>query len=205
MVQTQVKLRSTVEALHTRALQVFRPEAVNGDVAAACTVCTRSNFRQLQALRGGKGGRGFYHSYMNNTIAWSDRTRAVVRTYDAFSSAPNKSPLLAHFYGAIIKPVIAKWLTIPAAPEAYDKRAGEFDNLQFVPINAGLALLVKQLPPGKKGKKSAKGQVMYWLKKRVELKADESVLPTEAALLEAAKQALFRRLVYLTGKGRLPS
>ena len=208
MVQTRVELRSNVAEMYQRAIEVFQPEVVNGDIAAACTVCTRSNFRQLQSLRGGKGGSGFYHAYMDNTIAWSDSTRAVVRTYDAFSSSPNKSPLLAHFYGAVIKPVVAKWLTIPANPEAYGKRAGEFDNLQFVPVNAGLALLVKKAPPrakvkGKK-KESVAGVVMYWLKKRVELRADETVLPSETSMLEAAREALWRRMVYLSKKGRKP-
>ena len=94
----------------------------------------------------------------------------------------NHLGLALRFFGGTVKPVNAKALTIPAAPEAYGRRAREFGDLKpflFTPR------------PGRKafgGLKRGKGRdakVLYWFVREMEYSGDETVLPTAAQIADA--------------------
>ena len=94
------------------------------------------------------------------------------------------------------------FLTIPARPEAYGHRAGEFDDLRFVVLGRGGPALVQtdrsEVKLGKVRKdgtrkwiaKERGGLVMFWLRLQVNQPGDESLLPTEEELLDVCTQAM---------------
>lgn len=85
-----------------------------------------------------------------------------------------------------------KWLTIPAHRSAYGRRAGEFDNLQFVPLGNDLAALVTRT------RSDAKWTVIYWLKKEVTIPQDRDLLPSDAAYRAAAEMGAVEYIKILT-------
>lgn len=97
--------------------------------------------------------------------------------------------------GGPIEPHHGTYLTIPAAPEAYGRRASEFSDLVFAKaFDAGGALrpaLVRRT-----GR-----QVMYWLVRGVQQAADPTVLPPEANLSAAALAAIQSELERRTSSG----
>ncbi len=99
-----------------------------------------------------------------------------------------------------VAPVRAKWLAIPATAAAYGRRPGFFPNLVFVPLRAGLAMLVeKQEKRPKSPQKRLKGVtsagdrpkpiVFYWLKNAVTLPQDRTLLPSDEEFSQALEQA----------------
>jgi hypothetical protein len=106
--------------------------------------------------------------------------------------------LAQRFFGGVIKPVNAQWITIPARSESYGKRAREFNDLRFVLFSDDTAALVKtsvqvdgdeavddagNVTTRKRTKRSRdEGIVFYWLKKSVTQSADPSVLPSPERL-----------------------
>jgi hypothetical protein len=108
--------------------------------------------------------------------------------------------------GGRIVPVNAKWLAIPARPEAYGKRPREFD-LEFRAFPKGGAALVMKddyerlATRGKNagslvGTKAANkathgaGAVMFWLVKAVVQDPDPSVMPPADQIDHIARQAV---------------
>lgn len=128
----------------------------------------------------------------------------------------NGAPIFSHWNkDVIVTPRNgSQWLTIPACPEAYGKRASEFgDRLQFQPRGPSLAVLVlrtrigpRKAPKSKTAAKAAKARkptengtretaaqprsenekVFYWLVKRVVLPADPTLLPSKQDLMRLA-------------------
>lgn len=107
----------------------------------------------------------------------------------------------------VIKPVNSKYLTIPARPEAYGRRAREFGDLVFrmVPSpNGGMAPALvraeqtvfsfgrkrKDGTRGVGGVKEVGGEVFYWLARSVHPKPHPEAVPTKEALQAAAVSAL---------------
>lgn len=111
--------------------------------------------------------------------------------------------------GGVLRPVRAKYLTLPAAPEAHAKRASEFSDLEF-----GFALdpelgrlrpaLVRKadsllsLYRGRRSKRPAvigpgtaesDGEPIFWLARQVRQAGDRAVLPSDAAFAEAVGAA----------------
>ena len=112
----------------------------------------------------------------------------------------NQIGIRQRLLGGDIKPVNAGALTIPAAPEAYGKGAGEFHNLQFgfaVNPETGTMMaclketMATQIRIGQKRKDGSQSvtpistnlgvKVMYWLAKGVHQEPDPRVLPSEEA------------------------
>ncbi len=89
-----------------------------------------------------------------------------------------------------------KYLTIPASPEAYGKTVSDFPDLVVVwgkgGVPVGLAigeeptgslyLAVTRGPMLTKKSKLKPGKIMFWLKARVSMMPDTSVLPTQEKL-----------------------
>jgi hypothetical protein len=127
---------------------------------------------------------------------------------DGFVVTTNHVAARQRLEGGTIKPVTAKMLAIPATPEAYGKRPREFNNLRFA-ILGGFAALVEaaatKIASTKKGFKavaSALGnKVFYWLARSVDQKADPTVLPTEAAMIDAALEAAKSTMDRVSARG----
>jgi len=106
------------------------------------------------------------------------------------------------YYGGTIRAKKSKFLTIPVAPEAYGKRAREFQNLELVfgPNGVPWALATKgdrrvQITQNAKGKTVKKmigrrGVILFRLVKSVTQAADPSVLATPDQVMGAAVVAL---------------
>jgi hypothetical protein len=78
-----------------------------------------------------------------------------------------------------------KYLTIPATAEAYNKRAGTFNDLRLAFFKGGLLALVR---PNKDAPKGERPPVYYWLKKSVTQKQDRTLLPSDKLLQSAAEE-----------------
>lgn len=99
--------------------------------------------------------------------------------------------------GGTIRPTGGKkYLTIPARAEAYGRRAGEFQDLQFVKLKNGTAMLIAGggtgLKLNSKGeavtrKGFEEGLVMFWLVPSVVQRPDRSVLPSDEAIYAAIR------------------
>lgn len=91
------------------------------------------------------------------------------------------------YHGGRITPVNRRALTIPAAPEAYGKVAGEFGgNLEFYPFYRGRIVGLLVGAPDS----ALAGKVLYRLVTSVNQAPDPSVIPTDAEMLTAAEAAL---------------
>lgn len=117
---------------------------------------------------------------------------------DGVSVSINKEGLAQRLFGGVITAgKSSKWLTIPAIALAYGRRAGSFNNLQFVYFRPDLAALKERLSTlVKRDRKgiyrpiaSTIGAVFFWLKREVTQAPDPSVLPTTEKLLEPAMLA----------------
>jgi len=128
--------------------------------------------------------------------------------------------------GGVIRPKAGKtYLTIPAAPEAYGRRAGEFNDLDFQIVldeNGSLrpALVRRASTALKFTRRKRKdgtisvsvrpgelreGKVMYWLVRQVNQRPDASVLPPPGLIVATAVQAGVRRLARLDQRGSAAS
>lgn len=86
-----------------------------------------------------------------------------------------------HYYGnpRMVHPE-GKVFTIPAIPEAHDKRAPEFGDLTMFYFNGKKAI---------GGLKDEKDQVVFWLVPELNIPSDKTVLPSDDALVAAATAA----------------
>jgi len=127
----------------------------------------------------------------NPSGLYADLARAL--TYRATSTGVTLSinhPAAAQrYYGGIIKPVNAKYLTIPVAPESYGKALGAGDFTEQIVFLFG---------PGRKPYAAARASdpsyILYILAEQVDQPADPTVLPTDAdfttAILNTLSDAL---------------
>jgi hypothetical protein len=125
------------------------------------------------------------HFYRKGAQAttWSPVAEGVVIRVD-------HQGIAQRYFGGTIKAKPGGALTIPADPEAYGKRAREFNNLRLVVFGeSGRAALVTAIASniriGKRGVKAVSStvqRVMYWLVKSVTQEPDPTVLPTDDAI-----------------------
>jgi hypothetical protein len=111
---------------------------------------------------------------------------------------------------SVIYPVNAKTIAIPIHPMAYGRRPREFKDLLFIPVLRGrtvglLAIRLGGPKPAKLGKRAQQYQIqsresvwvnLYRLVRFVKVKADKTILPTEAemqAMVMAGIQEEFAR------------
>lgn len=91
-----------------------------------------------------------------------------------------------------------RYLTIPARPEAYGRRAGEFKDLEFVPATTdhpamlvqALQTVLKRTKKGFKAVGEAGGMAMFWLVRSVKQEADPTVMPSDDKYNEAVGTAV---------------
>jgi hypothetical protein len=114
-----------------------------------------------------------------------------------------------HYYGGVIKPTGGrKYLTIPVDPEAYGRRAGEFNNLEIAwgltkggkPRPIGLVTKNDYVYKTKKNRKSGVKEVvsasyqggkwMFALVTSATIPADKSILPDDDTIQAAALSSI---------------
>jgi hypothetical protein len=184
---------------------------VNPVLAQAAVDFTQAHLFRLDAERGNVLGGARTHFY-------SQAARGTHHTVlpDGFALTIGHVGFRQRLQGGTIRPQKAKFLTIPAYPDAYGRRAGEFSDLRFA-IVGGRPCLVKAeqsaLSFGKKRKDGSRkisgsfvgGNVMYWLVRQVNQAPDPSVLPSEEEytreLLEVWDSWALRQLARREGGG----
>lgn len=180
---------------------VKRPD-VRKVMGRAITGALRAHFTTLNRERPNKlGGK--------RTHFWAQVRRSVQQPElmggDGLKVSINHvGAALQYFGGEVVagaKGSGKKWLTIPARAEAHGKRAGEFNDLHFVLFRRNLAALVqneqtvladqnrKRRREGPVAPETAGGGVFYWLKPRVHIDEDPTVLPPDEALQQIALEA----------------
>ena len=166
----------------------------------------RARFNELEQTRPNKQGWPRQHF-------WSQVRRSVQNPVPIGDGqvrvSVNHVGAALRFFGGIVRPVRAKLLTVPAAAEAYGKRAREFSDLRigFAPDEEGhqrLALVrtrATQVSFGRKRKDGTRkvkqgeevgGEAVFWLNRKATFNPDPSVLPTQQQLQEEAAGALTR-------------
>jgi hypothetical protein len=185
-------MRVTIEISDTASPQVKTALAAPGSMAVksvmgrAVVNQSREHFRRLNSERPNKLGG-------TRTNFWAQVARSANHQVlaDGFELGIAHVGLRQRWQGGTIRPQKAKMLTIPAIPEAYGKRAREFNNLRFAIIKGQPALIeaeATQIRFGKRGVK-AKGstleasagkarKVFYWLATSVYQAPDPSAMPT---------------------------
>lgn len=156
-----------------------------------------------------RGGRHYY--------AQAARSVATASVPQGAAVTITQTGFRQRLLGGTIRPR-KKYLTIPAAPEAYGMRAGEFADLQFAlvtdPRSESIRPALVRRPStaisiarrkGKDGtvkttvkqKANLGGEVMFWLVRKVTQKADPSVLPYAEQMSGAAIAAMKGRILRL--------
>ncbi len=106
-------------------------------------------------------------------------------TDDGFLLFVDHLGVTLHYEGGEIRPVNAKFLTIPASAEAHGKKAREFPDLVPIFFDKGTAD-TKSFGALIRPHDDDTFDVIFWLAKRAKITADKTVLPTEPELVNAA-------------------
>jgi hypothetical protein len=199
-------------------LAAVRTEAQAGGIArvmgADVVELTREHLFALNQSRHRPGGAEYYRKAARGTHAETSPTEIKLSI--------NQIGIRQRRFGGRIR-AKEKYLTLADAPEAYGKRAREFNDLDFAiapdPKHGGalrpaLVRRVSQLIRYRRQKRAdgsvvmrvspgelIGGKVMFWLTPEVNQKEDPSVLPSGALLLQTARAAALRRLFRLGRQG----
>jgi len=160
-----------------------------------------SHFTALAAARHhGYAPQNFYADAARATL----RSEALTTNNVGATLTIRKQGLAQRYFGGHLEARNGGALAIPANPEAYGHSPLEFSSLKLILFNGAKAFgafvklgavsqaivrkkAVKGVSTGYKPVASNLGQiVMFWLVRSVDQRADESVLPTDAALQTAA-------------------
>ena len=177
-----------------------RPD-VRAVMGRAVVGVLRGHFEKLEAER---------HQNLAGTHFYGQASRSVQQPQvgsDGFSIAINQVGVAQRYFGGTIVAGAngsgAKFLTIPAIPQALGRRAGEFTNLKFVffkkldlgalVATEGDRVSFKGAPRAQKDqgrrivpREDGRPQVVFWLKRSVTQAADPSVLPEPEEMAAAA-------------------
>lgn len=194
-------LERVQSATQARGLALVAARAVGGLV--------KEHLYGLDAQRH-RFGNHFYRQAGDSVTTSADSRGAVVSI--------SQLGFRQRFFGGTIRAKNVRYLTIPAAPEAYGHRAREFNDLDFAivenPETGALqpALVrraqtkikhrrVKTKDGGVTFKASSVAtllpEVMYWLTPKVEQDADPTVLPYNEQMSARAADAVKTRLARL--------
>lgn len=158
-------------------LQAVQPKQVNPIVGRAATNLIREHLFDLNKSRPNKlGGRrtNFYASAARGTHFDATENGVVISVVQV--------GIAQRYFGGIIKPTKAKYLTIPVSPEAHGKRASEFSDLEVVFGKGGRPIGL--------ARKGAHEDLLYRLVKYVDQAADPTVLPSNETIAAAANVAV---------------
>jgi hypothetical protein len=151
-----------------RLLRVLSPERINPVIGQAARNTYREHLFGLNSSRANRlGGK------RTNYFAGAARGTSWSATSDTVTVSINQVGIRQRVFGGKITARTSKFLTIPACPEAYGKRAREFGDLKYIIFPKGGPALVRVTGKGD----AAKLKVMYWLRRSITQLPDPSVLP----------------------------
>ncbi len=138
------------------------------------------NFDRLNQIPNALGGE--------RTNYWNDAKNATSFEIsgDTVTVVTSQIGAALHYYGGTVTPTKAKYLTIPAAPEAHGKSASDFQDLVVLfgrggkPYGLGTN---ERVGFGTTGRES-QHRVIFWLVEKATIPADPSVVPDETTLLD---------------------
>jgi hypothetical protein len=145
----------------------------------------QENFDELEETRPNKLGGTRQHYY-----AEASRLTRFTVSGDTATVYTTEVGTNLRYYGGTVVPVTAKYLTIPATAEAYGHRAADFPELEVLyGRNGPYALGRVERRTIQRGEEygASRGklvEVLFWLRKSVEIPADETMLPTSEAIDE---------------------
>ncbi len=182
---------------HLRSVMAaLSPRALNPLLGRAAVNSFKRNFFALDRSHRNKLGGTPTHFY--SQCARSTHFQVLA---DGVKIAVSQVGARQRLEGGDIRPVKSKWLTIPAIAASYGRRAREFDNLRFIQFRPDLAALVageggatverkvKGSTIKRPVKGTTKGQVLFWLKKGVVQSPDNTVIPSQDALVADLNEA----------------
>lgn len=176
--------KDTATPMLARAREFILPSRLNPIVGRSAVNVYRKHLFGLNKTRPNKlgGARTNYYA----TAA--RQTNFKVISDDAVLISIPQIGIGQRYYGGVIKPRVAKFLTIAANPAAYGHRASEFDlEIVFGHDGQPIALATKstratQVTQNKRGKTVTKqigrhGEIMFLLRRSVNQKPDPTILP----------------------------
>ncbi len=211
---TGIQFRDLTSAELERLQGALEPVQLSRVAAHGVGLRLKDHFQDLERDRPNKMGWPRQHF-------WSGARQAISEQYSGarVTLSITKPGVALHYFGGVVRPIIAEMLTIPAVAEAYGKRARERGDLILTkrenPKTGKLQLcLVKAEQSaailGPRSKKTGKrrfkkstatgGEVIYWLARKVTIKPDKTVLPTDDQLETAAGEAVESTLQRIQGR-----
>jgi hypothetical protein len=172
----------------------FKSGAIDEEIGRGVVKLIRDNFRTLPPNERGFPTTGFWQRAAEAT------QYAVVE--DGILININQIGVRQRFFGGEIKPIRAKYLTIPAIAETYGCSAGDFGSLKVIRGAfltywgriAGLALVPADWDKEKVGRFG----VYFWLVAQVSQEGNSDVLPADEGIVDAALDAVNHYLSNLT-------
>ena len=178
-----------------RVRAALAPGRLNPVIGRAAVNTTTAHLRRLNRERpNALGGKrtNYYATAARGT------SFAIVGDNEVVVSIAQRG-IRQRVFGGTLRPRAAKFLTIPAIPEAYGKRAREIPGLTFAVLKGGPALFRVV---------NNEIEVVFWLRRSVTQRPDPTVLP-EAATLRAdivrAVESTVARAVRRAGPGQPPA
>lgn len=192
----RIDLRDTAQPALARVRGALQPAQLNPVVGRAARNVYRGHLFRLDRERPNAMGGKRTHFY-----AQAARGTSFTAEPDGVTVSIASIGIAQRFFGGVIRPQKAKWLTIPAVPEAHGKTASQFDlelvwNADRKPVALAtkntLAVQITQNAQGKIVKKhtGSLGRIMFWLRKSVTQEPDPSVLPRIDEVAGAAITAI---------------
>ena len=164
MIGVQVVSRDAVSSWLARMSSAIDGAQLKEVVGRAGANTIRNHLFKINSARPNKlGGKRtkFYAQAARSTQHKAVDDGAVVSV--------NHVGIAQRYFGGTIRPRRSKYLTLPAVPRAYGKRAREIPGLKFVPFKKRAALVKDDT-------------VFYWLVRSVTQQADSSVLPENSEM-----------------------
>jgi hypothetical protein len=209
---TSIEMENQIGPLLERVKGAVRTEALNAEIGRTVVGRLQRHFFELDASRPNALGGKRTHFYAE--AAKGTQYHAGV---DEVRVSVNALGLRQRLEGGTIRPVRAKYLTIPVIAEAYGHRAREFQNLHVIYDRSHKPVALAEAPQttvtrdrrkGAKGFRPVQerpiGRVFFLLVKSVQQQADRSVIPSDEELQRTAAQAannFFGRLARRSGGG----
>jgi len=196
----EIDIKDEVTGLVKDVEEAFESRRINPQIGTAMVRLFQDHFRTLPASQSGFPSQHY----------WGEAAKSMsfVVTADGVKLSSSLPGLNMHVTGipAIIRPINAKNLAIPARAEAYGRRPREFANLRvaFRKVGGHLeafalvegageqrgkpqhALQIKGIKGDKKVGQAWTGAVVYWLKKEVHTHRYPGVIPTEEQMRQEA-------------------
>ena len=207
----KVSIKDSVTGFAQEMGESFRTRRFNPALAAGVLKMVKGHIRALPKNKMGWPSQNYWQEAAKSAFSTTTPT--------GFTITIPQAGFNMHVTGEphTIEPRNARLLTIPAVPEAYGRRAGEFQNLRIAYYRKGGQLvpfaLVEKSEPGQKGphkiqlrtgKSVAKGEtgkVIYWLRDHVTTHPyDPSPVPSEEEIQQTMTETMDLRMAAIQAR-----